>query len=140
MSRHPNTDADDPFAEFFPEIGESPGYWIELAKLEFTENVLARMQELGLTKGQLAAKLGMKPAMVTRIVNGQNNFTLSTMVRVAGALGCEYRSHLQRPGTRTGWMDFCVEKPGGEEAEEEQAWDADGYGSFKPLGTMVEAV
>ena len=126
MSHHPNTNEDDPFAEFFPEVGKEPVYWIELAKLEFTENVLARMKELGLTKGQLAAKLDMKPAMVTRIVNGQNNFTLATMVRVAGALGCEYRSHLQRPGTRTGWMDFLTDEPT-EEQDEEIGWEIEEY-------------
>jgi hypothetical protein len=41
--------------------------------------------------------------MVTRIVSGRNNFELATMVKVARALGCEFRMHLQRPeGKRIG--------------------------------------
>src|ERR1700712_58756 len=85
------------FARFFVEAEKSPTYWLELAKLEFTEAVLARMQELGFSKSKLAAELSVSPAMVTRIVSGKNNFELVTMVKVARALGCEFRTHLQRP-------------------------------------------
>ena len=94
----------DSFEELFQRAEEHPGYWVELAKLEFTEEMLARMKERGISKSQLATLLGAKPAFVTRLVSGHNNFTLETMVRVARALDCEFRCHLQPAGTKACWM------------------------------------
>lgn len=99
------------FDELFQRAEERTGYWVELAKLDFTEEMLARMKERGLKKTQLAARLGAKPAFVTRLVSGHNNFTLETMVRVARALNCEFRCHLQRAGTKACWLDVLTEEP-----------------------------
>ena len=74
MVQHAKDEQEDGFAGFFAEAEKSPTYWLELAKLEFTEDVLTRMKELGWTKSQLAAALQVTPAMVTKIVSGENNF------------------------------------------------------------------
>jgi transcriptional regulator with XRE-family HTH domain len=99
------------FEEFFQRAEERPGYWVELAKLEFTEEVLARMKQRGISKGQLATLLGAKPAFVTRLVSGHNNFTLETMVRVARALDCEFRCQLQPSGTKACWINVLENEP-----------------------------
>jgi len=101
----------DSFEEFFQHAEQDTEYWVELAKLEFTEEMLARMQEAGMKKSQLAVTLGAKPAFVTRLVSGHNNFTLETMVRVARALNCGFRSHLERAGTKTCWIDVLKDEP-----------------------------
>jgi cyanate lyase len=90
----------DSFEELFQRAEERPSYWVELAKLEFTEEMLARLKELGINKSEFAARLGAKPAFVTRLLSGRNNFTLETMVRVARALECEFRCHLRPNGTK----------------------------------------
>jgi plasmid maintenance system antidote protein VapI len=100
----------DSFEDFFEQAEKRPGYAVELAKLEFTRKVLDRMAELGLKKGQLAAALGAKPALVTRLLSGRNNFELGTMVRLARALDCEFRCHLQPRGTTTMWIDVLDEE------------------------------
>lgn len=97
------------FEQLFQRAEERPGYWVELGKLEFTEEVLARMKERGISKSQLAARLAAKPAFVTRLVSGHNNFTLETMVRLARALDCEFRCHLQPAGTKARWIDILQE-------------------------------
>ena len=127
MSHPANTDGDNPFAPFFAEAEQSPSYWVKLAKLEFTEEVLGCLKDLGMSKSQLADRLGVSPAMVTRLVNGNNNFELATMVKIARALGCEFRSHLQRPGTQTLW-DFLTEEPEEsptEKPEEQMDWKSE---------------
>jgi hypothetical protein len=101
----------DSFDQLFQRAEEHTGYWVELAKLEFTEEMLARMKEGGVKKSQLAASLGAKPAFVSRLVSGHNNFTLETMVRVARALNCGFRSHLQPPGTKACWIDVLKNEP-----------------------------
>jgi outer membrane PBP1 activator LpoA protein len=52
-----------------------------------------------------------EPAFVTRLVSGHNNFTIATMVRVARALDCEFRCHLQPAGTKACWLDVLKEEP-----------------------------
>ncbi len=101
----------DSFEELFQRAEERTGYWVELAKLEFTEEMLARMKERGIKKSRLAEALGVKPAMVTRLVSGHNNFTLETMVRVARVLDCEFRCHLQPAGTKACWIDVLQREP-----------------------------
>jgi transcriptional regulator with XRE-family HTH domain len=101
----------DTFEELFQRAEDRPSYWVELGKLEFTEEMLSRMKELGVSKSFLAASLGVKPAMVTRLVSGHNNFTIETMIRVAHALNCEFRSHLQPKGCKSSWIDILIKEP-----------------------------
>jgi hypothetical protein len=101
----------DSFEQFFDQSEQRPGYWVELAKLDFTREIYSRMKVLNVTKSQLAAKLAAQPALVTRLLSGRNNFELATMVRVARALDCEFRCHLQPGGTKTCWIDLFNEEP-----------------------------
>ena len=125
-------DSFDSFEDFFQQAEQRPGYWVELAKLDFTREVLNRMKQLGVTKGQLAVKLGAKPALVTRLLSGNNNFELATMVRLARALDAEFRSHLQPQGTTAMWMDVLHEEPVRPAA---RAWNP---AEYKPISTEKE--
>jgi transcriptional regulator with XRE-family HTH domain len=117
--------ADDAFAGFFTQAEESPRYWAELAKLEFTEKVIARMKELGLSRSALAAKLDVQPGLVTRLLSGQNNFELATMTKIARALDCDFRCHLQPKGTETLWINVLKEEP--ERAPASHGWSSESY-------------
>jgi transcriptional regulator with XRE-family HTH domain len=117
--------AEDVFASFFTQAEESPRYWAELAKLEFTEKVITRMKELGLSRSALAAKLEVQPGLVTRLLSGQNNFELATMTKIARALDCDFRCHLQPKGTETLWINVLKEEP--ERATAFNGWSSDSY-------------
>ena len=67
----------------------SHAYRAEAASIQFTESLYIRMQDLGITRSQLAEKIGVKPAYITKILRGDTNFTLETMVKLAHALDCE---------------------------------------------------
>jgi DNA-binding Xre family transcriptional regulator len=66
----------------------------ESAIIAFTEEVLRRMEEIHVSKTQLAEKLGIDPAAVSKLIGGENNFTLKTMVRIARALQSKLRFSL----------------------------------------------
>jgi plasmid maintenance system antidote protein VapI len=108
---HPPLNSVDPFAELFLEAEKSDTFWVSKAKLHFTEDMLAQMDALGINKTELASRLGVKPAQISRLCGGLNNFTLETMVRVARALNCEFRCHLQPEGANTLWIDVLKENP-----------------------------
>jgi transcriptional regulator with XRE-family HTH domain len=97
-------------------------YKAEMAVMEITEQIMARMQELGVSKTELANRIGTSPAYVTKILRGETNFTFDTMVKLGSALDCEFRGHLQPKGRDGQWMDFLNEEPA-----ERPAYSTDKY-------------
>jgi len=99
------------FRDLCEEARQRATYWEERAVLEFTEEVYRRMEALGLNKSQLAERLGTSAAYVTKVLGGDANFTLRTMVRLALALECHVHTHLVPTEGR-------VEMTGGKEPTE----------------------
>ena len=84
---------------------------MESAILEITEEIVEKMELHGVSKSELAKRLGKTPSFVTKILGGRNNFTLETMVKIGRRLNCNFRSHLQPEGMTTEWCDFYQNKP-----------------------------
>jgi transcriptional regulator with XRE-family HTH domain len=57
--------------------------------LDITEKIVAKMEEKNISRAELARRLGVSKAFITKLLNGNTNLTLKTMVSVAAALGCE---------------------------------------------------
>lgn len=55
--------------------------------LDLAAKILRQLRVLGMDKGDLAEKLGVTQACVTRYVSGKCNFTLRTLVQIEEALG-----------------------------------------------------
>jgi transcriptional regulator with XRE-family HTH domain len=68
---------------------QTHAYQAEGASIRFTEDLVALMKSRGLTRTALAEKMGTSPAYITKILRGDTNFTLDSMVRIAQALDCE---------------------------------------------------
>jgi transcriptional regulator with XRE-family HTH domain len=83
------------FGALFRRARERDDYWVASASLEFTEEITRLMAEQHLTRAELARRLGTSTAYVTKLLRGNVNFTVQTMVRVARALGAEFRPLLQ---------------------------------------------
>lgn len=77
------------FKELFAKARKRFSYYLEGAKLSFTEAVVSRMSELSVSKSHLAKKIGCKPSYVTKVLRGSTNFTLESMVKIALALDSE---------------------------------------------------
>jgi transcriptional regulator with XRE-family HTH domain len=80
-------------------------YSAEGASIEFTNAMVTRMRETGVSRSQLARKINANPAYVSKILRGDTNFTLDTMVKIAGALDSEFLCHLQPAGAKSQWLD-----------------------------------
>lgn len=94
MKNEPYNDFDS-FDELFEQAEQRLDYKIEGAKLEFTETIVRRMEETEVTRSALAERLGKLKPQISKLLRGNNNFTIATMVEIADALGCNYRSHLE---------------------------------------------
>lgn len=75
------------FAELFARAEKTNEYWTADAIYSFTENLHRLTEEMGVSRSELARRLGTSPAYVTKIFRGDVNFTVETMVKLARAIG-----------------------------------------------------
>lgn len=74
--------------------------------LDVTEAIWAELDRQGITKAELAARLGKSKAYVTQLLNGSRNMTLRTLADIAFALGVEARFVLcDEEWSDNGWVD-----------------------------------
>jgi transcriptional regulator with XRE-family HTH domain len=106
------------FKQLFAAARERLAYHVEGAILEFTEEIVAHMEVEKVSNAELAKRLDSSPAYVTKVLRGNTNFTLESMVKIARALNAELRVHLQPAGSKTQWLD---KREAVEEAAEKQA-------------------
>jgi transcriptional regulator with XRE-family HTH domain len=93
------------FSSLLDRAKQSDAYWSAKAVHEFTEDLVRLMEQRGLTKSELAAKLGCSPAYVTKILRGNANFTVDSMVRLARAVDGCLTLHVGRSEDQTRWFD-----------------------------------
>lgn len=84
----------DKLADSLEQAERDPDYWRDIAVTDFTREVHARMQELGISQGELARRMGTSRPNVTKLLAG-SNFTLQTMTRIAMALDAVVRVQLE---------------------------------------------
>jgi transcriptional regulator with XRE-family HTH domain len=68
-------------------IESSPEYGVDVAMLQFTDELNRSMVAQGISRAELARRIGASPAYVTKIMRGDANLTLASMVKLAGAVG-----------------------------------------------------
>ncbi len=68
------------------EQGHDPHYELYGVLLDVTEGIVKRMIEQNVRRTDLAERLGTSRAYITKLLDGQENMTLKTLVRVANAL------------------------------------------------------
>ena len=79
---------------------ETHEYRAEGASIEFTNAMVTRMREAKVSRSELARKIDVSPAYISKILRGDTNFSLETIVKIANALNCELRLHLQPAGAK----------------------------------------
>ena len=65
--------------------------------LEVTEALSAALEKEGITKKDLADRLGKTRGFVSQLLAGGRNLTLRTIADVADALECRIRIHCEKP-------------------------------------------
>lgn len=87
------------------EARETPEYWVESAIIEFTMDIGRLMDEQGVSRAELARRLGTSRAYVTKLLGGNANFTLETMSKVSMALGAAVHVHVAPWDADVRWKD-----------------------------------
>jgi len=77
------------FTDKLKEFQDDREFRTEQVIIDFTEKVVAVMRERGMSRVELAQRLGVSKAFVTKLLNGKSNLTIRTIVAITDALGCE---------------------------------------------------
>jgi ribosome-binding protein aMBF1 (putative translation factor) len=59
-------------------------YRLQALVLEISDRVTTRLQKQGISQAELARRLGVSRPMITKLLTGDSNFQLRTLLRLAG--------------------------------------------------------
>jgi DNA-binding Xre family transcriptional regulator len=77
------------FKDKLEAFREDAGFYAEELILNLTEQVVVAMKERGVNRTELAARMGVSKAFITKLLRGNTNITLRTMASLARSLGCK---------------------------------------------------
>lgn len=96
----------DRYKNLLTDLDDSIEYWAEGAVLDFTEELARIMENSGISRAELAKRVGTSPAYITKVFGGQANFTVETMTKLALAVDHVLRIHVAAKDVRTRWIDI----------------------------------
>ncbi len=81
------------FKKIFEEAQQHPAYWMEDLRLQFLEGISAIMESQGITQKELADRMGVSEAYISKVFNDnvEKNFTLKTLVELGKAVNAEIK-------------------------------------------------
>jgi predicted transcriptional regulator len=85
------------YRNWIDEEAESPLAQAEYRSLNFIADCEVLRQELQLSYAELARRMGVSRAYVYKLMQGGSNNKLSSLVKLAAALGAEVRLSLEVP-------------------------------------------
>jgi len=96
------------FADLFKKAEQSPNYQLEHVRMAFVGEVTRMMDAQQVSRAELARRLDVSRAYITKLLNGNANITIDTMVRVAMALGAKVNLAMTEKDRRVQWFG-CVD-------------------------------
>lgn len=94
----------NPLADFFAAPLSVEGE-ADLHHLQFADALAEMMKEQGISKVELARRMGIQPSRVTAMLSANGNFTIQTMVRAARAVNAKLHHKLAPASYSVRW--YC---------------------------------
>jgi transcriptional regulator with XRE-family HTH domain len=98
------------FAQLFEEAKKHEAYWVADAIYHFTKELHNLAAVAKISRTELARRLDVSPAYITKIFRGDVNFTIDTMVRLARAMEGKVHLHLAPGEHELRWFDVISAK------------------------------
>jgi len=93
------------YRDLLKQTRRSLAYWVQIAKRDFTDDLLRWMEEREVNQARLAELVQVSPQFITKVLRTNANLTIETMTKLAAALGCQVRIHLADRNAVTEWRD-----------------------------------
>jgi DNA-binding phage protein len=94
----------DPLAEAFAKSIASLDSQVEIRKLHIVEELLQFMKREGINRSELAQRLGLPPSRITKLLSGDSNLTIETLVRAGHAVGADLVQTFVPQGSKGHWV------------------------------------
>jgi len=78
----------DRFKKLLDKYRDDPEYVAEGLLIDINEQIVELLESKKVTRSELAQKLGVSNAYITKLLNGNENLTIKQLVRLVVALGC----------------------------------------------------
>jgi transcriptional regulator with XRE-family HTH domain len=79
-------DVEQWFADELAQAKDRPTFILEGVVIDVTSQMFTRLEDLNLSRAELAERLGVSRQYVTKLLNGKPNLTLKSLVDIALAL------------------------------------------------------
>lgn len=91
------------FADLFRKMEQTDAYHIDAMKVEISEQIYLAMERQGVSEAELARRLCKSRAYVTKALQGNTNFTIPSLIKIARALNrkVEVRLLSENDGSRS---------------------------------------
>jgi transcriptional regulator with XRE-family HTH domain len=96
------------YREFIGRVESTVEYKVDVAALEFVDELVRAMRLAGVNQAELARRLAASEPYVSKVLRGDTNFTLATMVKLATAVESDIRVHLAPIGSTVYWYDLIT--------------------------------
>lgn len=98
------TKAHDPLAKAFARSIATIEAQVEIQKLTVVEELLQFMKRQGINRSELAERMGVGPSRITKILSGDENLTIDTLVRAGRAVGADLAQTFVPQGQKGHWI------------------------------------
>jgi plasmid maintenance system antidote protein VapI len=98
------------FAALYAKLEPTPAYQASALVVNFLAEVHARMQVLGMTRTDLAHKVGVSPAYITKLFRGPTDLSVDTMAKLSDAIDCKLQLRLVNANHRIQWFDEVAKR------------------------------
>lgn len=79
---------------------------VEFSKLIAVEELLQFMKRQGISRSNLAQRLGVAPSRITAMLSGDSNLTIETLVRAGHAVGADLKQTFVPKGHKVRWIHY----------------------------------
>lgn len=92
-------------ANAFAESLQTVESQVERSKLSIVEELLQFMKREGINRSELAKRMNVPPSRITKMLSGDSNLTIDTLVRAGRAVGADLVQSFVPQGQRGTWID-----------------------------------
>lgn len=93
------------FTAMLQDAKSDDSYWVEAAKLDFALEISRQMKAKSVSRADMAKLLGTSPAYITKLLRGDANLTIESMVKASRVLGSDLHMHIAHRDAAVRWLD-----------------------------------
>lgn len=93
------------FDALFEQFEKTSTFQAEKLTVAYLAELNAHMKKAGVTNADLARRMDVSPAYITKVFRGPSNLSVETLVKLADAIGCKVHLHLARASAKVRWFD-----------------------------------